>query len=171
MAGPIEVDATVKAMVELINRVARDTAFRQLCETDMKAALVELGSAPAEGVAFDYLHDAEGHRLRVERGGEVTTCVLTSDGELRIDSKALGEVASRPAELADAELDDEELLAVAGGSGCGSYDWGCQAAYVCYGVFMPGWGAENRCTGEGNAVCVAYKYTGGSAWYIPCSSR
>lgn len=168
MTGPIEVDATVKAMVELINRVARDTAFRRLCETDMAAALAELGSAPAEGVTFDYLHDADGHRLRVERGGVVTTCVLTGDGDFRLDSESLGTVVSRD------ELSDEELLAVAGAGsaeGCAATDFRCQAYFSCLiqqsGLY-PGWQVHGACYEVNSTLCIAARPEMGVYQYVPC---
>jgi len=182
MSGPVAIDATVKAMLELIDRAAEDTEFRHLCETDMAAAIARLGSQPAEGTSFEYASEGDGHVLRVLRGGETTTVSLSADGDLRIDNDALG--VSTPSD--ESELSDVEMMAVAGGEltyvtdTCGCKDLPttslkqmCKAMCVCYdpNANNTGWFAINPCYIGGDGPCTGFREDGRASYTFPCDSQ
>lgn len=161
MSKPIGIDATIQTVIDLLNRVSADAEFRQSCERDIDAAIAELGTPPTPGVSFSYAHADGTHTLQVFRGGDVITCTASPQSGLVIDSDALGTVL--PAE----ELDDEALLAVAGGWAATTEDYK-NAAQYCFTGYAPGWGGYNVC---GSGVCTAFKWTTGMGFQIPCNTN
>jgi len=178
----VAVDATVKAMVELVTRAHNDAGFRRLCETDMEAAVAELETAPTDGARFEYTWDEGAFSLRIHRGGETTTIAMSADGQLTVDNDALG--FSRPD---DDVLSDMELMAVAGGTSDDEVrdSWGdcgcrerpqaersiCKSACVCYNPAcgLTSWIALDPCH-EGAHICLGARVDGYESWLWPCDA-
>lgn len=180
MSGPVAVDATVKAMVELVTRAKNDAGFRRLCETDMEAAVADLETAPSDGARFEYTWNEGAYSLRIHRGGETTTISITADGKLAVDNDAMGFSAPD-----DDELSDIELMVVAGGTGdelgfdpggCGCKDLPttyqkhyCKSLCVCFNPnhTLTSWVGIHPCH-TGVDICNGARVDGQASYFHRC---
>ena len=169
MSKPVGIDNTVLTMIKLLDRAKVDEAFRDRCLDDLDSAIGELDAPPTTGDRFEYSFDSEGHTLRVYRKDDVTTCTLSRDGDLSIDSDDLVQVADRD------ELSDVMLMMVSGGAVLSGYcddqptrylKQMCKATMECYGYdYWSTWAAADLCS-DGHQTCIAHNPD--KVFYIQC---